>query len=267
MIRLIATDVDGTLMPPGGTVPAGNREALREAAARGVRIALATVRVRATALRVVEALDLPCGLVCQGGATVFDEEGRLLHEASIPLDLAREVAAFADGRGIGLLTTIDGEHRFGPGYTYGLPGLPPPPPPLRTNLEALDRAPTRFMVTGARGVDLLLGRFGGAPLRIVRHFRADGTLVDAAVTTAGATKEAGLAVLLERLCVSQLDTMALGDAEGDIGMIRAAGVGVAVADAPPGVRAAADWVAPAAAACGVAAAVRRFVLGNGSPSP
>jgi hypothetical protein len=267
MIRLIATDVDGTLMPPGGTVPGENREALREAAARGVRIALATVRVRATALRVVEALDLPCGLVCQGGATVFDETGRLLHEAIIPLDLAREVAAFADERGIGLLTTIDGEHRFGPGYVFGLPGLPPQPPPLRTNLDALTKSPTRFMVSGARGVELLLERFGDAPLRIVRHFRADGTIVDAAITAAGATKEAGLAALCAALGIGIDDVLAAGDAEGDIGMLRAAGVGVAVADAPPGVRAAADWVAPAAAACGVAAAVRRFVLGSGSPSP
>ncbi len=48
MIRLIATDVDGTLMEPGTTVPEGNRAALREAARRGVRIALATVSGRAT---------------------------------------------------------------------------------------------------------------------------------------------------------------------------------------------------------------------------
>ena len=46
-------------------------------------------------------------------------------------------------------------------------------------------------------------------------------------------------------------------------MIAMAGVGVAVANAPESVRAAARWVAPAAEECGVAAAIRRFVLEGG----
>lgn len=259
MIRLIASDFDGTLMAPGGEIPPENAAALREAAARGVRIAFATVRIRSTALRVAGGLEFPFSLVCQGGATVFDESGRLLRETVIPLDLAREIAAFADRKGIGLLTTIDEEHSWGPGYDPGLPGLPGPREVLSTNLEAVTRAPTRFMVTGARGVDLLLRGFPGAPLHVVRHFRADGTLVDAAITAAEATKEAGLAVLCGALGIPMGEVLAVGDAEADVGMIRAAGVGVAVANAPADVRAAADWVAPPAAECGVAAAVRRFV--------
>jgi hydroxymethylpyrimidine pyrophosphatase-like HAD family hydrolase len=260
MIRLIATDVDGTLMTPGTTVPEGNRAALREAAAKGVRIALATVRVRTTALRIVEELGVPCSLVCQGGAVVHDEAGSLLHEVALPLDLAREVAAFADERGLGLLTTIDGLHRWGPGYVSGLPGVPKAREVFRTNLETVTRAPTRFMVTGERGVNLLLERFGGAPLHVVRHYRQDGSIIDAALTAKGATKETGLAALCRALGVAIGEVLALGDAEADVGMIRAAGVGVAVADAAPDVRAAADWVAPPAGECGVAAAVRRFVL-------
>jgi hypothetical protein len=54
--------------------------------------------------------------------------------------------------------------------------------------------------------------------------------------------------------------LALGDAEADIGMLRLAGVGVAVGNAHPEVKAAADWVAPSAGDGGLAAAVRRFVL-------
>jgi len=166
MIRLIATDVDGTLMEPGTTVPEGNRAALRAAAGRGVALALATVTA----------------------------------------------------------------------------------------------APTRMMVTGERGVNRILDRFGGAPLRIVRHFRADGSILDASITATGGTKEEGLAVLAAHLGIPMEDVLALGDAESDTGMIRAAGVGVGMAGAPAEVRAAADWVAPPAGECGVAAAVERFVL-------
>jgi hypothetical protein len=260
MIRLIATDIDGTLMEPGTTVPEGNRVALRSASKRGVRVALATVRTRLTAARIVEEIGVPCDLVCQGGAVVYDAEGRLLHEIVIPLDLARAVAAFGDEHGLGLLTTIDGHHNWGPGYVSGLPGVPKSREVFSTNLATVTRAPTRFMVTGERGVNLLLGRFGGTGLHIVRHFRVDGSIIDAAITLEGGTKAEGLTALCLGLGIGLDEVLALGDAESDVGMIREAGVGVAMADAPPEVRAAADWVAPSAGECGVAAAVERFVL-------
>ena len=261
-IRLVATDVDGTLVVPGGTVPEENRAALREFAARGGIVALATVRVRRTALRIVEQLGLPVPLVCQGGATVHDADGRLLHEEAIPLDLAREIAAFADAEGFGLLTTIDGEHRRGPGHEIVLASLMEPLPAAPSNLATVVAPPTRFMATGARGVERLRERFTGAPVRVVRHYRSDGTLIDAAVVSARASKDGGLALLCGRLGVDREEVLAIGDSESDAPMLRWAGVGVAVGDADPAAREAADWIAPPAAAGGVAAAVRRFVPGN-----
>jgi len=258
MIRLVATDVDGTLVVPGGPVPDENRAALREAAARGVGVALATVRVRRTALRIQAELGIPVHMVCQAGATVFDADGRLLLEEAIPLDLAREIAAFADASRFGILATIDGEHRRGPGHENALPSDRPPMPEAPTNLSMLDAPPTRIMVTGPRGVGLLMERFAGAPLRVVRHYRADGSILDAAVTAAGASKESGLAVLLDHLGMAPGEVLAVGDAESDAAMLRLAGVGVAVADADPPALEAADWIAPRAVECGLAAAVRRF---------
>jgi hydroxymethylpyrimidine pyrophosphatase-like HAD family hydrolase len=101
--------------------------------------------------------------------------------------------------------------------------------------------------------------FGDAPLRFVRHYRPDGTLADAAITHAGATKQAALALLCRDWSIDPQHVLAIGDAEADIGMLQMAGVGVAVGDAHPSVRAVADWVAPNAADAGVAAALRRFV--------
>jgi hydroxymethylpyrimidine pyrophosphatase-like HAD family hydrolase len=266
-VRLVATDVDGTLMEPGTTVPERNRAALRAAAARGVLLALATVRTRRTAQRIVEEIGVPCGLVGQGGSVVYDAEGRLLREVLIPIELARAMAAFADGKGVGILTTLDGEHHWGPGFVSALPGAPAPRNVFATNLATVTAAPTRMMVTGERGVNLLLERFGGEALRIVRHFRADGSILDASITAKGGTKEEGLAFLAAHLGVPMGEVLALGDAESDEGMIRAAGVGVAVANAPAEVRAAADWVAPPAADCGVAAAMERFVLTASGAAP
>jgi 5-amino-6-(5-phospho-D-ribitylamino)uracil phosphatase len=67
-------------------------------------------------------------------------------------------------------------------------------------------------------------------------------------------------MLCRQWAIAPADVLALGDAEADIGMLRLAGVGVAVGNAHALVKGAADWVAPDAADAGVAAAVRRFVI-------
>ncbi|HEY0737103.1 MAG TPA: HAD family hydrolase, partial [Herpetosiphonaceae bacterium] len=58
------------------------------------------------------------------------------------------------------------------------------------------------------------------------------------------------------------EVLTLGDAEADAGLLRWAGVGVAMGNAMPEARAAADWVAPTHDEAGLAAAIERFVLGS-----
>lgn len=260
MIELIASDIDGTLLDRYGDLPPGNLAALGEAAARGVRLALATVRKRDAAESVVRRLGAPCALICQGGATIYDAQGAPLCVRAIPLDLARAIAALADQHRLPLLTTIDELNYYAPGSH--------PPAYIDTSgvdiescLGAISAPPTRFIIRGERGVKLLMEAFAGAPLCVARHYRDDGTLHDAVITSVGATKESALAFLCESWGIAPANVLAIGDAEADIGMIRLAGVGVAVGNAQPSVRIAADWVAPSAGDGGVGAAVRRFVLG------
>ncbi|HEU4326277.1 MAG TPA: HAD family hydrolase [Roseiflexaceae bacterium] len=257
-MKLIVSDIDGTLLDPDGRLPEANRAALARAYARGVAVALATVRRRAASEPVVEQLGLPCLLICEAGAAIYDLERTLLRRLTIPLELARAVARMANQHGLPLLTTVEDENYRGPGW----------PPPhyaddgvdVADNLAPLDRPPTRLIVRGAAGAELVMRSFPDAPLRLVRHYLRDGTLFDVVITHQDATKEGALAFLGERIGVAPAEMRAVGDAEADIGMIRLAGVGVAVGDGQPPVRAAADWIAPPAGEAGVAAAVQRFVL-------
>jgi HAD superfamily hydrolase (TIGR01484 family) len=259
MIRLIISDIDGTLLGPDGALPPENIVALGQAAARGVRLAVATIRKRDSAEQIARQLGSACTLICDGGASIYDERGARLHSLSIPLDLARALAALADAHQLPLLTTIDELNYYRPG-SHPAAHIAAQGVDVDSALAALDRPPARFIVRGELGVDLLMRAFADAPLRFVRHYYADGTLADAAITHAGATKEAALAWICRQWELDPADVLALGDAEADIGMLRLAGVGVAVGNAHASVKAAADWVAPDAAEAGVAAAVRRFVL-------
>jgi HAD superfamily hydrolase (TIGR01484 family) len=259
MIQLIITDIDGTLLDYNGDLPPGNAEALAMALERGVRLVLATIRKRDSTEFVVRQLGLPCTLVCQGGTTIFDEDRVTLRNLTIPLDLARSIAALADKHRLPLLTTVDEVNYFTPG-AHPVAFVSPSGRDIARTIDVLDRPPTRFIVRGERGAKLLMETFADAPLRFVRHYSRDGTLHDAVITAATATKESALAFLCQRWAIDPAHVLALGDAEADIGMIRMAGTGVAMGNAHPEVHAATDWVAPSAGDAGLAAALRRFVL-------
>ncbi|MCZ0904147.1 HAD-IIB family hydrolase, partial [Microcoleus sp. HI-ES] len=66
----------------------------------------------------------------------------------------------------------------------------------------------------------------------------------------------------ELLGLQAANVMAIGDNFNDVEMIAYAGVGVAMGNAPDGVKAAADWVAPDVEEDGVVAAIEQFVLGD-----
>jgi hydroxymethylpyrimidine pyrophosphatase-like HAD family hydrolase len=265
VIRLIISDIDGTLIDASGDIPPANALALAEAARRGVRVALATIRKRDSAEHVAAQLGVACALACDGGATIYDEQGQLIHSLTIPLDLARALAALADEHHLPLVTTIGELNYYAPG-SHPLAHIVASGVDVESNLAALDHPPSRFIVRGEAGVVLVMRAFAAAPLRFVRHYRPDGTLYDAAITHANATKEAALALLCRRWSIEPAEVLAIGDSESDIGMIRVAGAGVAVGNAQPPVKCAADWVAPDAGAAGLAAAVQRFVLNAEPPA-
>ena len=80
------------------------------------------------------------------------------------------------------------------------------------------------------------------------------------INATGANKGDALLQLAEYLGIKQEETMAFGDGENDITMLRTAGIGVAMGNAEPSVKAAADYVTVTNNEAGVAAAIRKFVL-------
>ena len=77
----------------------------------------------------------------------------------------------------------------------------------------------------------------------------------------GVTKATGLAFLADRLSIPMAVVMACGDQANDLEMLRDAGLGVAMGDAPPEVQAAADEVTGTVREDGAAIAIERHILG------
>ena len=99
MIRLVALDIDGTLLAPGVPFDAMPADAMSAAVARlmasGVTVVLASGRMFPGTASVARHLGIDQPLICQQGASVHERDGSLRHGCSIDESIALELLAFA----------------------------------------------------------------------------------------------------------------------------------------------------------------------------
>lgn len=91
MIRLLALDIDGTLLDSSGSLPEANRDAIARAIDRGVEVALATGRRYDYARSVFEQLPAPLTLILSNGAVVKKRDGQTVLKRLLPREVARDV--------------------------------------------------------------------------------------------------------------------------------------------------------------------------------
>lgn len=268
-IRLIATDLDGTLLSSENRVLPANRRALAQAVAQRVRLVLVTARKRASTYAVVEQLGLPCACVAHNGGRMWDWQGRELRHLVVDLDLAHAIARFADLHEIPLIMTINEIDYYSATYWSNTAGHQPEDRVIAPLSTALVAPPTRIIVAGSAAIDRVQQAFGAASDAIVvhRYYSREGAIASAMITHPRATKEDALAELVQQIFVQPAEVLAIGDSEADAGMLRWAGLGVAMGNAMPEARAAAQWIAPTHDEAGLAVALERFVLANTEHAP
>jgi HAD superfamily hydrolase (TIGR01484 family) len=261
VIRLIATDLDGTLLDRENQIPAANIRALRDALRRDVRLVLVSARRESSTSQVAMTLGLPCARIVHNGARTWDWDGAELRHFRLPLDLAHDIAAFSDEQKIELIITVDAINYYGGMRRKvrrdGDMAMP-------TNVAAIVGPPTRIIAAGPDSIDKLCERFGADPETLVvhRYYSRNGAVESVVMTHPRANKADALAELCRAHGIAAQDVLALGDAEADAEMLRWAGVGVAMGNAMNEALQAADWVAPSHDDAGFAAALGRFILSD-----
>jgi Cof subfamily protein (haloacid dehalogenase superfamily) len=90
-VRLIALDIDGTLLDSRWQISEANRAAIAEAARRGIEVALVTGRRYDFALPVAQEIDSPLTMIVNNGALIRSKDGRTHVRHLLPRDIARNV--------------------------------------------------------------------------------------------------------------------------------------------------------------------------------
>ena len=258
-VRLVATDLDGTLLHVDGTVTARTRAALSAVEALGVTVVFVTGRP----IRWMEDLWHHVGdhglAVCSNGGIVYDVPGhRVREERPVPVDVGLEVAHRLREGIPGTAFALEKSTGFArePGF---MPRHEPPPGVQVGALEDVFDAHTVKVL--ARHEEHDPEEFWATVERLVGHlatttWSSTGALVE--ISGPGVTKASTLALLCGELGVRPEEVLAFGDMPNDLPMLEWAGTSYAMANAHPSVRALADHVAPSNQDDGVAAVLEEL---------
>ncbi|KAG2488445.1 hypothetical protein HYH03_012952 [Edaphochlamys debaryana] len=276
-IQIVALDLDGTLLNSRSRMLPCSVAAIRAAAAAGVTVVAATGKARPAALAAAAAAGLaePGLLVWPEGPGVFlqglavhGRGGRALSDAALPPAVVEEAFRYSADTGISLVAFLGdtcATTRLTPEleelhYTYYEPLAQVVPsidallagPPVCKMLFMTDPATVSGQLTPYWRARLAAASAGAEVMQAVPSMLE--------IVPAGVNKWGGVQRLLGHLGLPAGALMAVGDGGNDLEMVAGAGVGVAMGNAVPAVRAAATAVVAGHDDGGVAEAFERFVL-------
>jgi Cof subfamily protein (haloacid dehalogenase superfamily) len=264
--RLLALDLDGTLLDGKLEISPRDRAAVLAARAAGVAIVLASGRMFRSSLPYAQDLGVTAPIIAYQGAVVRDPTSRqLLFCQELSLPVARDVIAWAEARGYHVNSYADDEvytERASPeadlyqhvsGVPYHVVG------PLSRFLQ---RDTTKLVLVFLDpdvipGVLRELQAYVGELATVTRSHEHFVEVVSPSVD-----KGRALAFVADHLGVPAEQVIAVGDNLNDISMVSYAGLGVAMRHSPPALLEVAKYVASSPEEGGVADVIDRFVLGR-----
>ncbi len=263
--RLLALDVDGTLLTDELQITATTHEAVRQVISQGVQVVLASARGPKALYSIIAELDITGLAICYTGALtcrLYPDQhvtAEVVNEQRMSLSSARLVLSNALELGISI-GWFTGELWYIPGWDLALhhesmiTGVTPIVAPELIHFE---EAPHKLQAIV--GEPALLPKLHSLasllPGDCVGQFSYETYLE---IIHKGVDKATALLALGRQLGIAPSEMIAIGDMDNDVAMLHMAGLGIAMGNAPVNVQAEADWVTDTNNRDGVAVAIERL---------
>lgn len=270
MIKLVAIDLDGTLLNSEKKVSEKNKEMITKAKKQGVKIVLCTGRPLKSVIPLLEELGLrdegDHSITLNGGLIQKNDTGEILSETLMSQEDIKIIHPLTQELGLTLdvvtsenvyrVKPTDEEH---PSYYHELNKM------LSFSEREMDEfvgeIKVNKMVCAYNDPDYLVSKLKSIPnnyhesYNIFRSGEYLFEFVDKSVS-----KAAGMAFLGEYLAILPSEMMALGDEENDLSMIKYAGLGVAMGNATPVIKEHAQVITKTNDESGVGYAIEQYVI-------
>jgi Cof subfamily protein (haloacid dehalogenase superfamily) len=274
-VRLIALDIDGTLLDSRWRVSVANRHAIQEATRRRIEVALVTGRRYDFALPVAQGLGCPITMIVNNGGLIRSSDGRTRLKRVLPVKTARAVLALAGAWRAGAAVIFDR-----PRENQLILQQLEPDDPLRyayysRNLafigvvspieDCLTEMPLQVMFSGTVAEmdsleQLLMGSTLAPEVKLAatKYASKDFAMLD--VLPPGCTKGAALAAWAKSQGLQRDEILAIGDNHNDFEMLEFAGIAVVMQNCVPELKTYGWHETRSNDQSGVAAAIERFAL-------
>lgn len=262
-IRMIVTDLDGTLVDAAYRISEENKKAVQAAAALGVPTVIATGRMHVSALNYAKELDVDAPIISYNGAMVRTTGGELLASSCLEPQVVERVLGYVFAKGW-YVQSYAGDKLY---YVEQTEAARVYESASKVYGEAIGRGgmlartkdvPKLLVVVPAEEIDDAIRDLRNRFRNEADAMQSNPTYIE--VVRPGVSKARAMLNLAEQKGIRPDEIMALGDSGNDIEMIRAAGLGVAMGNALPAVKEAANEIAPRCEENGFAASVRKYVL-------
>ncbi|WP_206854560.1 Cof-type HAD-IIB family hydrolase [Candidatus Enterococcus mangumiae] len=268
MIKLIAIDLDGTLLNEEKKISPENKEALTKAKAQGVKIVLCTGRPLAAMAHYLQELGLveegDYSITFNGGLVQKNDTGEIIEKKAMAVSDIHRLYALSQELDLPLDVLSDN-------VVLQLPSAPRKQSLYNVLNNLLQFQPAEladitdeFVLNKAviayeqDELDAKIKEIPSAYYDSYEVIKTRNVLLE--FMPKGVTKAYGISLLAKDLGLERSEIMAIGDEENDLPMIEYAGLGVAMENAVPFVKEAADHVTASNIEHGVAQAIKQFVL-------
>ncbi len=263
-VRLIITDLDGTLLNTQHAISPRTEKALRDAIAAGVNVVFATGKTRYSAQSLIKALSLTTPGIYVQGVVTYNGDGSIRNQQLLDTALVRRILTYVQERGFDALIYSgsrilsrrksewsDLVERYGEPAAEITHDLYQKLPDISINKLCIGGEESRIRAL----VWQINKQFQGQVA--VTRANVEGMME---ILPPGFSKGKGVRALVHDLGIEPKYVMAIGDGENDIDMLKAVGVPVAVNNAHPSLKQVAKYIVASNDDDGVAEAIERFVL-------
>jgi Cof subfamily protein (haloacid dehalogenase superfamily) len=264
-IKFVILDLDGTLLNTEHKMSERNRDVVRKVIAQGVKVMLATGKTRTSAEPLIAELGLDTPGVFVQGLIIYNADGTLRSETTLDGTTARRAIQFAESEGFDVIA-YSGKRLVTKRMTDAVKAIAaygePTPEEVGSLLNQIGTIPMHklIMVGGSEQklralrwqLDQMIGNQAA--------FTHGGVLTSIEVLPKGMNKGVGVKSLMKIMGANPENTLAIGDGDNDIEMLKMVGMGVAMGNAHADVKAAVKYVVASNDEDGVAEALERYVL-------
>ena len=262
MIKMIATDIDGTIFEWGKGFSPAVVECMRKLKDAGVKVVLVTGRMHRSALHVANELNLGTPVISYQGALIKDCDNNILFQKTLSKSYAKQLINWARKNKVHINLYLDDnlyveeDNEIIKYYTDGKHI-----PYTVCNFDDLEITNVnKILAIDINDADRVTGWVNELKQNYSDLYIVKSTPYFCEICSGEARKSLGVQYLSEMWGLKKDEILTIGDQNNDIDLIESGGIGVSMGNGTPELKACADYITETIENDGFVKAVEKFVL-------